>query len=205
MPADDPFSRLDSELALAQHRIAELEGEREILGRRTLKLEAELAAEKRAVDALEAENVTLGQRCLALDAELARVRTLEQSGSLAAIRDAEEMAERERKRADALAEQNSDLRAECGRLRADCTRITTEVRDLRVDCARAAEQREELRALLTEALRRHDSMMRHTMRQLLSAERKRLAADIREAIAKRDAWTSGPEALEHLAQELERE
>lgn len=39
----------------------------------------------------------------------------------------------------------------------------------------------------------------------IAAERKRLAADIRAAIAKRETWTSGPEALELLAQELERE
>lgn len=39
----------------------------------------------------------------------------------------------------------------------------------------------------------------------IAAERKRLAAAIREALKQRDAWTSGPEALELLAQELERE
>lgn len=47
--------------------------------------------------------------------------------------------------------------------------------------------------------------VRAIVAEAIAAERKRLAADIRVAIAKRETWTSGPEALELLAQELERE
>lgn len=39
----------------------------------------------------------------------------------------------------------------------------------------------------------------------IAAERKRMAAAIRASLMRHDEWTSGPDALELLAQELERE
>lgn len=53
-----------------------------------------------------------------------------------------------------------------------------------------------------------DNAMARAIRLVLDAriasERKRLAADIRAALAKHEKWTSGPDALEHLAKELEK-
>lgn len=46
------------------------------------------------------------------------------------------------------------------------------------------------------------------VRRYVDIERKRirrqLSADIRTALAKHEEWTSGPDALEHLAKELEK-